>query len=63
MWILFIITILATGGEQGTPLAGYTYHAECKAEQERVQAEMYKIYPTETHKFYLQCLIQSKEVS
>lgn len=63
MWVLFIITIALSGAESAQPLVGYTSYAECKAEEDRVQAEMYKLYPNDTKTFYLKCLIRAKETT
>lgn len=63
MWVLFLIMLLPTGAEKATPLTGYTSYADCKQEEDRVQAEMYRVYPNDTKKFYLKCLIQAREVS
>lgn len=63
MWILFIITLAASGHESATAIAGYTSYAECKSEEDRIQAEMYTVYPNETKQFYLKCLIKAKETT
>ena len=61
MWVLFLILISASG-ETGYAVEKFSAYAECKVEEDRLQAEMVAAYPNDKS-FYLKCLIQAKETT